>query len=639
LIIYYKEKKLKKITNRKSILGILFTLVILAAMLVPAMPVSAVSGSWPLTVVGYSSVTLSETDFEALPISLNTWTDTSTPTNTFQGVRLDKLIAKVDGGSPDTLNTSILGTYNIVLTGMNQDGTNFVKTITAGSWSTSISGGDIQTDNLFVANKVQYGGTGDFVDLPLVKPTDSTKNWAPTIFSGSAILSSGLRVGALYRIELTSLPPRIINISAQSQSIVNGATFNETLSIDTNTPLTGWGTSTGYTVTFDASKLTANSVTAGTFFSDYASAHGGTIYTPPAAINIDNTNGRIFMPGWGILGGTGAPTGIGTLAVINFTAQAAANNSSTLISPTSSITVSDTEGYLIEPIITTNGTLTVGANGPDLTVSNISTIGTEGNYTVTFQVNNTGNVDAPASFATITGDVAGSPITLPVGAILHGQSVPISSGSISLSGQSDDFTVTVDSGNTVSEINEGNNTGTGSYSYVAPLPGQTTDVNGDIQLTLAFTQPTAINFGHMALGNNHQEGPLNVKTNGAWQVNVSSDIADGKMTKYGPTATPVYTTSVKLHNSLRIATAGGYLTPQAEQTNPANVTEVVLSSNPLLLCNGVTDGQVTDGDGVTNLGESRTINYNQTLVAADASLASGYVYHIVVSFVASNTGY
>jgi len=188
--------------------------------------------------------------------------------------------------------------------------------------------------------------------------------------------------------------------------------------------------------------------------------------------------------------------------------------------------------------------------------------------------------------------------------------------------------------NLITESNENNNTATGSYTYVAPPPGQPTNVDGTITGILSFTQPSAINFGAMALGNNHQQGTLNVKTNDDWTVTAATDIASGKMTKWS-IAGAAYTANVTLHNALKVSTTGGYLTTQAGQQDPANYV-VTLSGTPVLMANGVTDGQQTSADGLYTLGEDRVLNYDQLLVASDAALNSTFTYHIVVSFVASN---
>ena len=88
-----------------------------------------------------------------------------------------------------------------------------------------------------------------------------------------------------------------INISPASQTVGNGATFNVNLAINTDTASRGWQAN----VNFDASKLTLNSVTEGTFLSAYATANGGSTVAA-GSVSIDNTNGVATIPGWAIMG-------------------------------------------------------------------------------------------------------------------------------------------------------------------------------------------------------------------------------------------------------------------------------------------------------------------------------------------------
>ncbi len=166
---------------------------------------AVVYADFPIQLIGTSTVNMSKADMEALLNTANTYTDGNG--NIFEGVPLQQLVAKVDDSDPATLNTSLLGAYNIVFTGLNQDGTDYVKTATAGSWSSYFTGGSIQTNDVFIATKVKIGGTGDFVDLPEVSVNNSTKSWRPGIVNGSNIVGSGNRVGGLYKIQLTGIAP------------------------------------------------------------------------------------------------------------------------------------------------------------------------------------------------------------------------------------------------------------------------------------------------------------------------------------------------------------------------------------------------------------------------------------------------
>ena len=107
------------------------------------------------------------------------------------------------------------------------------------------------------------------------------------------------------------IPPPAVSISPASQTAANGATFNVNLAINTFvTPVRGWGAN----INFDASKLTCNGVTDGTFLSSWASANGdGT--TLGGSATIDNTAGTVTIPGDAI---TGTANLSGPTAVVRF---------------------------------------------------------------------------------------------------------------------------------------------------------------------------------------------------------------------------------------------------------------------------------------------------------------------------------
>jgi hypothetical protein len=191
----------------KTILNVLLVLAVLAAMLIPVMPAQAAAQEFPLQLIGDTTVNISKADLTTLADTYPSNTASDSDNNTFKGTALWRLIAQVDGGDPNTLNTSILGTYKITLTGLNADLSDYVKEINAGSWSTAFTvGNNIQTEDIFVANKVLVDNTTEYVELPLVKPQNSTKLWYPTMLNGTAVAGGGYKVGGLYKIELTGLP-------------------------------------------------------------------------------------------------------------------------------------------------------------------------------------------------------------------------------------------------------------------------------------------------------------------------------------------------------------------------------------------------------------------------------------------------
>jgi PKD repeat protein len=191
---------------------------------------------FPIQLSGTSTVDLSKADMEALLNTTNTYTDTSG--NVFEGVPLRQLIAKVDDGDPATLNTALLNTYNIIFTGLNQDGTNYVQTATAGLWSNYFTGGDIRTDDVFIATKVKLAGTSEFIDLPAISASNPTKLWSPGIVSGNNIAAPPLRVSGLYKIQLTNLPVIVADFTATPTTGTAPLTVSFTDATTGTTPFT-----------------------------------------------------------------------------------------------------------------------------------------------------------------------------------------------------------------------------------------------------------------------------------------------------------------------------------------------------------------------------------------------------------------
>jgi len=165
-----------------------------------------------------------------------------------------------------------------------------------------------------------------------------------------------------------------------------------------------------------------------------------------------------------------------------------------------------------------------------------------------------------------------------------------------------------------------------------------TGVNGFLGGSLSFTQPGTVNFGAMALGVNDITTSMNIVSNDPWTVSVagtapnSDGSVDGYMTKYSllPAPTGTYIPTVKLQNPLNIVSSGGYLTPPSDPTETAPSNQnVTLTGTPQILATGIPQGQGPNG------GETRTVDFIQTIMGNDPALASGYSYHIVVSFTAT----
>jgi hypothetical protein len=469
-------------------------------------------------------------------------------------------------------------------------------------------------------------------------------------------LASLLVITVIAGLLVTAIPTFAANpssISLESKSVGNGATFTINLTASSSVAVAGGQA----TVSFNATMFTCNSATYNTATPYFGS--GEYNVTP----SIDNGLGKVSFTS--TTGGPTTVTGTGVWATLSFTAKAAANNSFQTLSFNTSVSFLANNVPAALPTDLVNGIITVGQPpAADLTVSNVgATIvhtGTSAStdpttYTVHFQVNNTGNLDAGASTAWVVVD-GGAAITVATPAITQGNnSGTLTSATITLTGTYDTIVVTADATNVIPESNETNNTANLMVSFSYPVPGQTTDVNGTFQKTLSFTQPASVDFGaNMQLGDNSITQTINVKSNEYWTLQVlgtapvvspaSATGPDaGKLTKF-TTATTTYDPYIKLHNQLHVITANGYTTPfptASGNITPAN-NDVPLTGAAQVLATGIPEGQQTDtaANGYARLGETRTLYFSQLLLASDAHLASsGDVYHNQVVFQIASVGF
>lgn len=151
---------------------------------------------WPLQLVGACDLTMSEADF-AQDVSSNgatTWTDANG--DTYSGLPLWMLVAKVDDDITDGPNS-----FNDALAAA---GYQIVVTAADGYYQYFDSATVARNDNIIMANQVELAGTTTFVDLPLTMTGGTPPSLHPAYplkIVGSAT-SSGDRVGAVVQIAL-----------------------------------------------------------------------------------------------------------------------------------------------------------------------------------------------------------------------------------------------------------------------------------------------------------------------------------------------------------------------------------------------------------------------------------------------------
>lgn len=392
-------------------------------------------------------------------------------------------------------------------------------------------------------------------------------------------------------------------VSPASQTVDPGDTFTVSVYIDTDTATR----SAQCDVLFDPALVQVNSVSPGTFYSDWATSHGaGTYWQAPT---INNTTGIINDAAISLTGASGqGVTGSGTFIVISMTAK-------TGIEGTSAVTLANTiVGSVTSQTMThttVNGEVIVGQpTGPDLIVSDKHEVWIDegaGTYSVVYTITNQGNAAAAAS--TIEVDIDGAKTTYACPALDAAASDTQTVGPFTLSGASDVITVTADISGAVTETDEGNNVKQNTL-----VPGVMIIESNPVG-TLIVTIPDSILAWQLNIGDNQKPGTLNVKCNTNWDVTVSdADAATaGHMTEWDGAA---YGTQA-LDSEMVV--------------NCSNESTSVGLEISGLIANGVPAGQQAG-----NAGEDFALTFNQE-VEFDDPVLGGSVYRIVVTFTGSMT--
>jgi hypothetical protein len=154
---------------------------------------------WPLQLVGVSTMNVTQADFEAMiaavvspEVPSNEYTDSSG--NVWKGLSLYRLIGLVDDADPTTFNASQAATYNLTLTSADS-----ITVIDKSLYDSSFA--FLNSNDVFLANKVKLSGSDTWIDLPLNKPIANGNLWYPLRVTGSG-LTSTFRISALTKIEL-----------------------------------------------------------------------------------------------------------------------------------------------------------------------------------------------------------------------------------------------------------------------------------------------------------------------------------------------------------------------------------------------------------------------------------------------------
>jgi hypothetical protein len=390
-------------------------------------------------------------------------------------------------------------------------------------------------------------------------------------------------------------------VSPPSQTVDPGDPFNVVIMIDTDTMTRGAQCS----ISFDPSLAQVTSVTEGTFYSSWASSHGGgTFWQPPT---VDNVAGTITNAAVAVTGAPGAgPIGTGDFIEIHMTALTDGICPITL----TLAHIGDIDGNPLT-VNTQDGEVIVGTpSGPDLVVSEKHEEWIDesaGTYNVVYTVTNQGTEAAAASTTEI--DVDGSATTNPCPALDAGSSDTQTVGPFTLTDEEDVIIVTADINGDVAESNEGNNSTQNTL-----LPGKTV-LEGTLGGDLVITVPESVLDWVLAVGENSEDGTLNVKCNTNWQVTVSDDdlTTAGHMTEWDGAA---YGSSS--------------LGEQMVVECPAQSKTQGLETSGIIATGGVSGQSGNDGEDIA-------LEFNQTIEYDDPVLPDGSVYRIVITFTGAMT--
>ncbi|MGQ9675491.1 MAG: CARDB domain-containing protein [Chloroflexota bacterium] len=390
-----------------------------------------------------------------------------------------------------------------------------------------------------------------------------------------------------------------LRIDPANTGVEPGQTFQVAINVDSDSPVRG----AQVDLAFDPALIRVNSVSEGTYFSDFGQA------TYFVAGTIDNILGKVTGMGVSIMGGTGGQTGNGPFVVVNCTALAGGTSLLTL----SNNVLFDPAFATIPGVNLVGGTVNIGV--PDLVVtSKYETMvpGDASKFNVTYTVKNQGSQTAAASQTGIkVGGVLQSTLYA-CPSLVPGASDTQTVGPFTISGGAVEVVVIADQPNAVVESNETNNERANTYA-LASDQGKTTDVTASFDRVILLTPPEDIVDWKLVLGQNTRRTPtdLNVKCNTNWQVDVQ-DVHPRTGGYMAPWDGTTFVAGDILENPLRIQNDG--LAVQS------------LADGRLVFATGTPASQV-DNDG-----QDIVVKFRQLLVYGDPILPGGQSYHLQVTW-------
>jgi hypothetical protein len=422
----------------------------------------------------------------------------------------------------------------------------------------------------------------------------------------SSLLASGLIACALLLPASPVLAAGVnMYISPTTQTVDPGDSFNVVVMIDTDTQTRG----AQCDVSFDPSLVHVGSVTEGTFYSSWASSNGGGTYWQPPT--VDNVAGTITGAAVAVTGAPGAgPTGTRDFIEIQMTALTGVDGTSAIT--LANALIGDIDGDPLSFDVE-DGEVIVGTpSGPDLVVTDKYeewVNESAGTYNVTYTIANQGTETAGASTTEVSIDGTNS-TTASCPSLPAGDSDTGTVGPFTISDAEDVITVTADINDDVAESNEGNNSMQNTL-----LPGKMI-VEGPLAGDLVVTVPDSILDWGLEVGENTEDGTLNVKCNTDWQVTVSDDDV---------------TTAGHMKEWDGAAYGSELLDEQMFVECPAQGNTVGLETSGVIATGDVS------GQQQGNAGEDVDLTFNQTIEYDDPKLPDGSVYRIVITFTGAMT--
>jgi hypothetical protein len=338
-------------------------------------------------------------------------------------------------------------------------------------------------------------------------------------------------------------------------------------------------------LTYDKTKIDILSITEGPFMKDFATANGGSTTSATGGWNAAGNTGTIAPAGYAIAGaGSLGVSGEGIIAVITCQALAATSGGTPLAFAAGAFLADETITPMT-PLTAQNSQLWLGEQPPtpDLVVNSVGVVvdpADSTKYKVQATVKNQGGGNAIASSLQVKIDGANFE-TVAVGPLTIGSSLTVTTvAQATLTPDSDTIDACADSAGVISEIDEGNNCGSYSYSLISDTAKGDTPVNADLKKYISLRAPAAIDHTNWVLkvgansrSDNATSG-LGVKSNGNWTVTAADlDAANtnGKMKEYTGTAFA----TAQLFDPLHVAVATDVTLPTAGtvQTGTPNVDD------------------------------------------------------------------